>query len=428
MRRGRPRIRGLTPSPSARPSSVVSACPSPLPFVTPCRGCCARCAATPLNADCPFGHHRSSPLGHVRGGCPPHPLGASPSSVPVFFVLLPAVSRCSSLSLLLLPVVFIPSRRNERLPRRDARGPCPGRDAIPGQRFGAAPSFAVIAERHGGQSATPTRGPAHFARVRRMRLRSTTTTTGATTWRVGPSGMAPLPGWRRVLFRRDRRSVRRGPADGLRPASWSGTGPWPARVGGTGALRRNGDLFANSVRTCGPAGCWGSSPGRLYLFSPLPLPSPWSVLFPAPIPGGALEPKVRGRGFFCAGRHGEGQRLQGLRLLAASSGAGPDGPKRLTATTTSTEGVTWICSRCSVPWTRTSIDLARARAAFVAGHGPQVVAERRRPGPGVDPDATGGGHQVPPRRSAPAATGSAFTLVERPAPLLAAPRPSGPVS
>ena len=35
----------------------------------------------------------------------------------------------------------------------------------------------------------------------------------------------------------------------------------------------------------------------------------------------------RGRGFSCAGRHGEGQRLQGLRLLAASSGAGPDGPK-----------------------------------------------------------------------------------------------------
>ena len=32
-------------------------------------------------------------------------------------------------------------------------------------------------------------------------------------------------------------------------------------------------------------------------------------------------------GFSCAGRHGEGQRLQGLRLLAASSGAGPDGPK-----------------------------------------------------------------------------------------------------
>ncbi len=64
--------------------------------------------------------------------------------------------------------------------------PCPGRDAITGQRFGAAPSFAVIAERHGGQSAMPTRGPAHFARVRRMRLRSTTTTTttGATTWRV----------------------------------------------------------------------------------------------------------------------------------------------------------------------------------------------------------------------------------------------------
>ena len=92
-------------------------------------------------------------------GVPPAPLGASPSSVPVFFVLLPAVSQVlfPFPVVALLPVVFIPSRRNERLPRRDARGPCPGRDAIPGQRFGAAPSFAVIAERHGGQSATPTR-------------------------------------------------------------------------------------------------------------------------------------------------------------------------------------------------------------------------------------------------------------------------------
>ena len=55
--------------------------------------------------------------------------------------------------------------------------------------------------------------------------------------------------------------MRRGPADGLRPASWSGTGPWPARVGGTGALRRNGDLFANSVRTCGRRGAGALRPG-----------------------------------------------------------------------------------------------------------------------------------------------------------------------
>ena len=179
-----PRIRGLTPSPSARPSSVVSACPSPLPFVTPCRGVLRPVRSYSLERRLSLWTPSVEPSRPRPRGVPPAPLGASPSSVPVFFVLLPAVSRCSSLSLLLLPVVFIPSRRNERLPRRDARGPCPGRDAIPGQRFGAAPSFAVIAERHGGQSAMPTRGPAHFARVRRMRLRSTTTTTGATTWRV----------------------------------------------------------------------------------------------------------------------------------------------------------------------------------------------------------------------------------------------------
>ena len=148
-------------------------------------------------------------------GVPPAPLGASPSSVPVFFVLLPAVSRCSSLSLLLLPVVFIPSRRNERLPRRDARGPCPGRDAIPGQRFGAAPSFAVIAERHGGQSAMPTRdrrtSPASAGCACVRRRRPPAPRPGAS----GPSGMALLPWWRRVLSRRDREV--RAPGSGRRP-------------------------------------------------------------------------------------------------------------------------------------------------------------------------------------------------------------------
>ena len=146
LRRGRPRIRGLTPSPSARPSSVVSACPSPLPFVTPCRGCCAWCAATPLNADCPFGHHRPSPRGHVRG-VPPHPRCFS-VLCPVFFVFLSAVSRCSSLSLLSFPSCSSrPVGMSACLAATRAR-PCPGRDAIPGQRFGAAPSFAVIALIH----------------------------------------------------------------------------------------------------------------------------------------------------------------------------------------------------------------------------------------------------------------------------------------
>ena len=141
-------------------------------------------------------------------------------------------------------------------------------------------------------------GPAHFVRIRKMRLRSTTTTTtttGATTWRVGPSGMAPLPWWRRVRSRRDRRSVRRGPAAGLPPASWSGTGPWPARVGGTGALRRNGDLFAKAYETCGRRGAGALRPG-VSTYS-LPCRSPPMVrVFPAPIPGGALGPKAQGGG------------------------------------------------------------------------------------------------------------------------------------
>ena len=153
---------------------------------------------------------------------------------------------------------------------------------------------------------------------------SRSTTMSSSQRRSVPQGRAPPPGGGGL--RCDQRPVSQAAA-GLRPASWSGTGPCPARVGGTGALRRNGDFVRESVRTSVAAGVWGFSPGRLYLFSPLPLPSPWSVLFPAPIPGGAVGPKAEGGVFSCAGRHGEGQRLQGLRLLAASSGAGPDGPK-----------------------------------------------------------------------------------------------------
>ena len=210
-----------------------------------------------------------------------------------------------------------------------------------------------------------------------MRLRSTTTTTtGATTWRVGPSGMAPLPWWRRVLSRRDRRFVRRGPADGLRPASWSGTGPWPARVGGTGALRRNGDLFAKAYETCGRRGAGALRPG-VSTYS-LPCRSPPMVrVFPAPIPGGALGPKAQGGGSSVPAGTAKGSGSRDCASWLPPATQAPTDRSDSTATTTSTEGVTWICSRCSVPWTRTSIDLARARAAFVAGHGPQVVAERR---------------------------------------------------
>ena len=198
LRRGRPRFRGLTPSPSARPSSVVSACPSPLPFVIalavrhPMSGV-LRLVRSYSPERRPSLWTPSAEPSRPRPRGAPRTLGASPSSVPVFFVLLPAVSQVlfPFPVVALLPVVFIPSRRNERLPRRDARGPCPGRDAIPGQRFGAAPSFAVIAERHGGQSAMPTRdrrtSPASAGCACVRRRRPPAPRPGAS----GPSGMAP---------------------------------------------------------------------------------------------------------------------------------------------------------------------------------------------------------------------------------------------
>ena len=216
--------------------------------------------------------------------------------------------------------------------------------------------------------------------------------------------------------------MRRGPAVRLPPAAWSGTGPLAGARWRDLRLRRNGDLFARAYeRVAG---------GVLGLFAPASLP----ILSPAtPLPvvralsrgdsGSRAGTAGRGRGYSCAGRHGEGQRLQGLRLLAASSGAGPDGPNRFTARRGSVAarhgdlagGGTGAGPRHHIDGMghgsvqdaqypgpgRTST--WRARAAFVAGHGPQVVAERRARA-GVDPHATGGGRQVPPRRSAPAAT------------------------
>ena len=86
-------------------------------------------------------------------------------------------------------------------------------------------------------------------------------------------------------------SVERGA--GLRPASWSGTGPLTERtVAGTGALRRNGDFVRRSVRNVGGGrrGAGALRFGRLHLFSS---PSRGSVLSPAPIPRGALDRRSR---------------------------------------------------------------------------------------------------------------------------------------
>ena len=118
---------------------------------------------------------------------------------------------------------------------------------------------------------TPDPGPSHFARVRRMRLRATTTT-GTTTWRVGPQGLRFLGGG--GVLPGAAGDPYAGPSS--RPPAGVVVGepaPGRSRVAGTGALRRNGGFVRESVRNVWPAGCWGSSPGRLYLFSPVPLPS-----------------------------------------------------------------------------------------------------------------------------------------------------------
>ena len=310
-------------------------------------------------------------------GVPPAPLGASPSSVPVFFVLLPAVSRCSSLSLLLLPVVFIPSRRNERLPRRDARGPCPGRDAIPGQRFGAAPSFAVIAERHGGQSATPTRdrrtspASAGCACVRRRRP-------------PAPRPGASVPqGWLRFLggggsfF-----GVTGGPCAGVRQTASGrrrGREPAPGRraLAGPALCAATGICSRIAYERVGRRGAGVLRPGVSTYSLPYRSPPRGPCSFPRRFREARWNRRSEGGGSPVPAGTAKGSGSRDCASWQPPAAQAPTDRSDSTATTTSTEGVTWICSRCSVPWTRTSIDLARARAAFVAGHGPQVVAERR---------------------------------------------------
>ena len=172
-----------------------------------------------------------------------------------------------------------------------------------------------------------------------------------------------------------------------------------------------------------PAGCWGSSPRRLYLFSPLPLPSPWSVLFPAAIPGAALGPQAEGGGTPVPDgtAKGSGSRacaswqppaaqaptdrtdsLLGVGLSPLVTETSPEAAPVLAPATTSTE---WDMDlfkmlstldpdvhRLGAPARRSSLGTDRRWSPSDA------------PGPGVDPHATGGGRQVPPRRSAPAAT------------------------
>ena len=220
-----------------------------------------------------------------------------------------------------------------------------------------------------------------------MRLRSTTTTTtGATTWRVGPSGMAPLPWWRRVLSRRDRRSVRRvrqtasGRRRGREPAPGRRALAGPALCAATGICSRI------AYETCVAAGVLG-----LFARASLSILSPAAPLSMVRVSsradsGRRAGTEGPGRGFFCAGRHGEGQRLQGLRLLAASSGAGPDGPKRFNRHH-------HIDGRCH-------LDLFKMLGTLDPDVHRRTAGGRRatRPGPGGDPCRRVGQRQ---RRRAP---------------------------
>ena len=218
------------------------------------------------------------------------------------------------------------------------------------------------------------------------------------------------------------RSVRRGPADGLRPASWSGTGPWPARVAGTGALRRNGDLFANSVRTCGRRGAGALRPGVSTYSLPCRSPPRGPCSFPRRFREARWDRRPRAGILLC----------RPARRRAAAPGDCASRPRRTEAIQPPPPHRRKVSpgsvqdARHPGPGRPSTWRAAARRSSLGTDRrwSPSDAAQ----GPGVEPDATGGGHQVPPRRSAPAATGSAFTLVERPAQLLAAPRPSGPVS
>ena len=266
---------------------------------------------------------RSSP--HVGGlyfSVPRSSCSSSSSLLPL--VLFPVVS--------LLPVVFIPTRRNEHLPRRDARGPAPA-----GMRSRASGSARFLV----------TGGPCAGVRQSGSRRRR---------------GREPAPG-RRAL-----------------------AGPAPCAETGICSRKRT---------NVWPAGCWGSSPGRLTYSLPCRSPPRGPCSFPRRFREARWNRRPRAGVLLCR---------TARRRTAAPGPApplvreiSPEAAPVLTPTTTSTEGVTWICARCSVPWTRTSIDLARACAAFVAGHGPQVVAERR---------ARAGCRPARDRRRAPGAAAS----------------------
>ena len=152
-----------------------------------------------------------------------------------------------------------------------------------GQRFGAAPSFAVIAKRHGGQSAMPTRdrrtssASARCAcvRRRRRRRRPPAPRPGASVpqgWLRFPGGGGSVPG------------VTGGPCAGVRqPGSRRRRGREPA----PGRRALAGPALCAATGICSRKRTKRVAGGVLGLFAraSLPIlspaaPLPWSVSFP----------------------------------------------------------------------------------------------------------------------------------------------------
>ena len=237
-------------------------------------------------------------------------------------------------------------RRRPCGPARSPRSRPRGSNApVPLRSGRQSPSLTRRAPQRGSTSARPTTDPRMSHAPASAGCACVATTIVVAT--AAPQGRAPPPGGGGL--RCDQRPVSRAAA-GVRPASWSGTGPWPARVGGTGALRRNGDFVRESVRTCVAAGVLGLF-ARASL-SILSSAAPLSVVR-------ALSRADSGRRGGTEGR-GRGSPVPAGTAKASGSRAcaswqppaaqAPTDRSYSTATTPSTEGVTWICSRCSVPW------------------------------------------------------------------------------
>ena len=124
--------------------------------------------------------------------------------------------------------------------------------------------------------------------------------------------------------------------------------PAPGRcaLAGPAPCAAKGDLFARAYEVW-PPGRWGSSLGRP-CYSLLCRSPSWSVLFAAPIPGGALRTKAEGgRSALCRSHCSEGRRLRNCASWKPPAARFPREGSCHSPSPLRRERVTWICSPCS---------------------------------------------------------------------------------